>query len=407
MLVDILQKHTYLYLPENISLENRCVEIDRKSNTSRGSKWQNRRKILTPAFHFNILQGFIGIFNKETEKLIRILERECDKPYTDVTRPITEFTLNSIGETSMGVNLSEGNSFYKDAVYNMGHVVTERLLKPWLLNNILFKLSPLARRQNKLVKILHKFSNRVITDRKKLSLTDEEMSYSVKKQLAMLDLMLKAKSDGSDIDDEGIREEVDTFIFEGHDTTSMAICYTLMALANEEKIQEEVLEEIVDVLGDSNKLPTYNDLMDMKFMERCIKECLRLYPSVPFIGRVTGEDIKTCTGYTIPKGTDINIYIFDLHRLPQYWKDPEKFDPDRFLPENIANRHPFAYLPFSAGSRNCIGQRFAILEIKAALCGILRKFKLKSIDTPQQIKFKSDLVLRPFNEVKVKFVLRK
>lgn len=94
----------------------------------------------------------------------------------------------------------------------------------------------------------------------------------------------------------------------------------------------------------------------MKFMERCIKECLRLYPSVPLIARVAGEDIKTHSGYIIPKGCDINVYIYDLHRSTQYWEDPEKFDPDRFLPENVAARHPFAYLPFSAGSRNCIGQ---------------------------------------------------
>lgn len=96
--------------------------------------------------------------------------------------------------------------------------------------------------------------------------------------------------------------------------------------------------------------------MEMKFMERCIKECLRLYPSVPFISRTAGEEIKTHSGYVIPKGCNINIYIYDLHRSAQYWKDPDKFNPDRFLPENIAARHPFAYLPFSAGPRNCIGQ---------------------------------------------------
>ncbi|XP_023312084.1 cytochrome P450 4C1-like [Anoplophora glabripennis] len=142
-------------------------------------------------------------------------------------------------------------------------------------------------------------------------------------------------------------------------------------------------------------------------MERCIKECLRLYPSVPLIARVAGEDIKTRSGYTIPKGCDINIYIYDLHRSPQYWENPDKFDPDRFLPENVSKRHPFAYLPFSAGFRNCIGQRYALLEIKALLCGILRKFKLKPIDTPQGMKYKSDLVLRPLDGIRVEFELRK
>ncbi|XP_023309983.1 cytochrome P450 4C1-like [Anoplophora glabripennis] len=375
--------------------------------TSSGSKWQNRRKIRTPAFHFSILQEFVSIFNRETEKLVEVLERDCDKPYINVLKPITEFTLCSLGETSLGVDLSKGQTSYKEAVFNFGVIFMKRLIKPWYHNEFVYSLSPLAREQRKVVKVLHELSTRVISERKKLFSADGQISYSDRKRLAMLDLMLKAKCDGADIDEEGIREEVDTFMFEGHDTTSMAICFALMVLANEEKIQEEILKEVEEVLGHSGKLPTYNDLVELKFMERCIKECLRLYPSVPLIARVAGEDIKTHTGYIIPKGCGINIYIYDLHRSSEYWENPEKFDPDRFLPENVARRHPFAYLPFSAGFRNCIGQKFAILEIMAALCGILRKFKLKAVDTPKQIQYKHDIVLRPVGEVRVKFVLRK
>ncbi|XP_023309982.1 uncharacterized protein LOC108904025 [Anoplophora glabripennis] len=375
--------------------------------TSSGKKWQRRRKILTPAFHFSILQEFIHIFNRETQNLVKLFEMECDRPYTDVLKPITEFALYSIGETSMGVNLGEGNTSYKKAIYDFGDIVIQRAIRPWFHNQLIYNMSNLGRKEETVVKELHDFSAKVIKDRKQLFSTSSQMSYSHRKRLAMLDLLLKAKNDGADIDDEGIREEVDTFIFAGHDTTSMAICFALMALANEEKIQEEIVEELNDILGDSDKAPTYNELMEMKFLERCIKECLRLYPSVPFIGRVAGEDIKTSNGYTIPKGCEVNIYIYELHRSTQYWEDPEKFDPDRFLPENVAARHPFAYLPFSAGSRNCIGQRYAILEIKAALCGILRKFKLIPVDTPQQIKYKIDLILRPTGQVRVKFMPRK
>lgn len=119
-------------------------------------------------------------------------------------------------------------------------------------------------------------------------------------------------------------------------------------------LQDQIYQEIISVLGESNMNPELNDLNELKFMERCIKESLRLYPSVPFIGRTMEED-TIVGGYLIPKNTPTNIHIFDIHRNEKHWPDPEKFDPDRFLPENCVNRHPFAYAPFSAGPRNCIG----------------------------------------------------
>lgn len=159
-------------------------------------------------------------------------------------------------------------------------------------------------------------------------------------------------------------------------------------------------------MGDNNGFPTYQNIQELAYTERCLKECLRLYPSVPQIGRKVGEDVRTTTGYVIPKGCILNISIFDLHRNPNIYPDPEKFDPDRFLPENIKSRHPFAYLPFSAGYRNCIGQKFAILELKVALCGILRNFLIEAVDKESDMVFKADLILRTANEIKVKFLRR-
>lgn len=115
--------------------------------------------------------------------------------------------------------------------------------------------------------------------------------------------------------------------------------------------------EILEVLGNTDQHPTLNELSELKYMERCIKESLRLYPSVPSISRLLEEDVTTTQGYILPKEACINIHIYDIHRNLSYWSDPEKFDPDRFLPENCVNRHPFAYVPFSAGPRNCIGEK--------------------------------------------------
>ena len=179
-----------------------------------------------------------------------------------------------------------------------------------------------------------------------------------------------------------------------------------MLLANHKNVQDEVRQEIIDVIGDNSQPPSYSDLQELAYTERCLKECLRIYPSVVLIGRDINEDVQTSTGYIIPKGTMAHIFIYDLHRNPDLYPDPLKFDPDRFLPENIQKRHPFAYIPFSAGSRNCIGQRFAMLELKALLCGILRKFNLEAVDRPEDIVFQADLVLRSKNPIRVKFITR-
>ena len=162
-----------------------------------------------------------------------------------------------------------------------------------------------------------------------------------------------------------------------------------------------------EVLGDIHKKPTYNELQNLKYMERCLKESLRLYPSVHFISRILGQDLKTHTGHLLPKGLTVVLHIYDVHHNPNIYLDPEKFDPDRFLPENCQNRHPYAYLPFSAGPRNCIGQRFAMLEMKAALCGVLSNFVLEQIDSPETIVLVVDIVLRTKEGIKVRFVPRK
>ncbi|EFA10753.1 cytochrome P450 monooxigenase CYP4Q2 [Tribolium castaneum] len=382
--------------------------------TSKGEKWQLRRKILTPAFHFNILQQFIMILNEEAEKLVEGLRKECHKPYINITPHISQFTLKSITETAMGTKLdftTKKEIRYKEAVYKIGKILTYRITHPWFIEPLLNIFSPCFIQERRVTSTLHKFTKEVIEDREKnfkdFELpTEEHDVYKGKKRLAMLDLLLSAKKKDGIIDNKGIQEEVDTFMFEGHDTTAVALNFALMLIACHKDVQETILQEMRDVLGDIHAKPTYSDLQNLKYLERCIKESLRLYPSVHLISRALGEDVRTQKGYLIPKDTITIIHIYDLHHNPDIYPDPEKFDPDRFLPENCQNRHPFAYLPFSAGPRNCIGQRFAMLELKAAICAILANFVLEPIDTPETIVVVVDIVLRTKEGIKIRFVPR-
>ncbi|XP_069952603.1 cytochrome P450 4C1 [Cherax quadricarinatus] len=128
----------------------------------------------------------------------------------------------------------------------------------------------------------------------------------------------------------------------------------------------------------------------------CIKEALRIFPPAPFISRKLKEDV-VIENYRVPSGTTVELVIYKIHRDPAQFPDPEVFDPDRFLPENINKRHPYAYIPFSAGPRNCIGQKFAMLELKILVSSILRRFRVESVVPRDQLKLVPELILRPVN----------
>ncbi|XP_026667550.1 cytochrome P450 4C1 isoform X1 [Ceratina calcarata] len=340
--------------------------------TSTDRKWQTRRKILTPAFHFNMLREFTDVFIQEGERLVGKLKSEGRPVVKDLKMLISEHTLNIICETAMGTSLIDKGDFqfkYRKAVHDVGNSMLYRLFRPWLCIDFVFFLTPVGMLQSRLLKILHGFTKQIIKERKEYHdktnvryLADldgnaneetDDMTCSIrKKRLAMLDLLLSAHRHNL-IDDEGIREEVDTFMFRGHDTTAISICFTIMLLAEHSQIQDRARTEVKEVMEASNGKLSMSDLQKLPYLEMCIKESLRLYPSVPLISRAPEEDV-TLSNYLVPAHSTVSVHIYDTHRDPTFWPNPDVFDPERFTPENCRGRHPYSYIPFSAGPRNCI-----------------------------------------------------
>ncbi|XP_070167211.1 cytochrome P450 4C1-like [Polyergus mexicanus] len=391
--------------------------------TSTGAKWHARRKILTPAFHYNILNQFADILIKEGDYMAKSLKDVEGIVVKDLAPFISKHTLNAICETAMGIslqNLDEFQQQYRNAIHDIIELVFYRGFRPWFYNNLLFSLSPQGRKQKKVLKILHGFTEKVIAERKLYhkctndrylknlendkgtEIDDVEVFEIKKKRLALLDLLLAASRDNF-LTDLDIKEEVDTFMFGGHDTTAIAITFTLLLLAEHKDVQERVRVEIDTVMQENGGKLTMRLLQNLSYLDRCLKETLRLYPVAPFLLRNVEEDVKLHS-YVVPAGTILYLDIFGVHRDPNFWSNPEVFDPDRFLPERIRNRHPYSYLPFSAGLRNCIGQQFGLLELKAMIAPLVHNFYLEPIDYLKDIRLRFDMIIRPSHPVHIKFI---
>ncbi|CAH2092954.1 unnamed protein product [Euphydryas editha] len=222
--------------------------------------------------------------------------------------------------------------------------------------------------------------------------------FSVEKPKSVLDLLF-----GSEIEftNEQLREHIDSITIAGNDTTALVIAYTLVLLGIHQDAQDKVLQEQNSIFGNSKQGATKEDLLKMNYLERVIKETMRLYTVVPIIARNIDSDIYLPhNDITIPSGAGAVVGAFALHRSQAVWgSNADEFDPDRFLPERSINRHPAAFIPFSYGSRNCIGRKFGMIIMKSLISSIIRSYKIEASEVGP---LKIEILLFPINGHQIK-----
>ncbi|TGZ32209.1 Cytochrome P450 4C1, partial [Temnothorax longispinosus] len=376
-----------------------------------GAKWHSIRRTLTPTFHFNILQQHAEILIKEGENMTMSLKNTGGTVVKDLVPFVSEHTLNAICETLMGTSLRDLDEFqqkYRKAVHRICELFIYRLLRQWLHNDWIFSLTSKGKEQAKILRILHGFTNHIIAERKlyhertngrllrrSITSTDTNDTEANGKriQLSLLDHLIADNREGR-LTDLDVKEQIDGFMFAGHDTTALNLTYLLMLLAEHKDIQDRVRNEVNTAFQENGKKFNIKLLQNLTYLNRCIKETLRLYPSVFLISRVAGKNVKL-QSYLVPAGTTVVLNIYGVHRDPNFWPNPETFDPDKFLPERFQNRHPYSYLPFSAGPRNCLGQQYALLQIKALIAPLIQNYYLEPITYLKNLRLQADLVLRP------------
>lgn len=388
---------------------------------STGQKWRAHRKLIAPTFHLNVLKSFIDLFNVNSRAVVDKLRKEGGKTF-DCHDYMSEATVeillgnynkgtllkkkqNYFLETAMGVNkATQGQSGYDYAmaVMKMCDILHFRHTKVWLRPDFLFNLTNYGKTQEKLLDVIHGLTKKVIKNKKeafekgirgsiaevpkelkteKVDKTEaktvvEGLSFGQssglrddldvddndvgeKKRMAFLDLMIEASQNGVVINDTEIKEQVDTIMFEGHDTTAAGSSFFLSMMGIHQHIQDKVIQELDEIFGNSDRPASFADTLEMKYLERCLMETLRMYPPVPIIARELQQDVKlNSCDLVIPAKCTTVIGTFKLHRSEDIYPNPDHFDPDNFLPERSANRHYYAFIPFSAGPRSCVGKKF-------------------------------------------------
>ncbi|HEY9668105.1 MAG TPA: cytochrome P450, partial [Coleofasciculaceae cyanobacterium] len=214
----------------------------------------------------------------------------------------------------------------------------------------------------------------------------------------LLSMLLNAQdSDGSQMTEQQLRDEVVNLMFAGHETTTNALSWTWMLLSQHPVVEAKVLEELQAVLG--GRTPTMADVPQLRYTERVVLESMRLYPPVWTLTREVMQDCEI-GGYPLSAGTNVFMSQWVMHRDPRYFDNPEEFAPDRWK-DDLAKRLPtFAYFPFSGGPRVCIGKSFAMMETVLVLATVAQKFQLKLVPE-HPIVLEPSITLSPKNGLKM------
>ncbi|KAJ8313006.1 hypothetical protein KUTeg_010379 [Tegillarca granosa] len=373
---------------------------------SKGKKWERNRHLLTPAFHFDNLRPYVKIFNKVSDIFIdKMSKAATDGTSFEVFKPAGLLTLDNLLQCAFSydgkVQQLGSNHPYVEAVQRLGQLVLVRSLKLHHYNESIYKWSSEGKEFYKLCKFVHEFSSRIIAERRKT--LNENPDILQKRHLDFLDILLTAKDgEGQGLTDEEIRNEVDTFMFAGHDTTSSLISWSIYALGQFQEYQEKVYQEVKSVLG-TRKEVEWEDIPKFKYLTCFMKEVMRLYTTGPTINRCLTKTYNI-NGVEVPAGTQVDISIYHIHHHPDVWSDPWEFKPERFETDDFMKRDPYSYVPFSAGPRNCIGQNFASNEEKVLIARVVNRFKVLP-DLEHKPEPLLEVVYRSKNGIYIKFTL--
>uniref|UniRef100_A0A1Q3FSX7 Putative cytochrome p450 n=1 Tax=Culex tarsalis TaxID=7177 RepID=A0A1Q3FSX7_CULTA len=349
--------------------------------TMEGVRWKNLRAKLTPTFTSGKMKMMFPIVADVAAELKKCLVTEMgDGGDVELKDVLARYTTDVIGKCAFGLDcnsLENPNAEFREMGRKIFTTSPFAIIKLFLVQQI----KPLARKLGVTVmnQEVTKYFLKAVKD------TVEYRESNNVERNDFMNLLIKLKNaepveEGSSRPMEKlslneISAQAFVFFFAGFETSSTLMSFCLYELAMNQELQERARKNVRDVLNQHGSL-TYEAIHEMKYLENCIFETLRIYPPASILFRIATQDYHVPnTDFVIEKGTATNIPVLAIHRDPELYPDPLKFDPERFNPDQVAKRHPFAFLPFGDGPRVCIGMRFGLMQTRVGLATLLQNFR--------------------------------
>ncbi|RMG83751.1 MAG: cytochrome P450 [Chloroflexi bacterium] len=325
---------------------------------SEGDFHRRQRRLLQPAFHHQRIAAYGDIMVSYTQRMMAEWGSEVTINMAEEMMRLTmQIVAKALFNADVGAEAAALGEAITVAIETAAHRIMSAFSVPaWLP-------TPANRERKRQFTMLNSAIYNIIQQRR-------ESGEDTGDLLSML-LQAQDEDDGSRMSDKQVRDEVMTLFIAGHETTANALTWTLYLLSQHPSEVARLREELDSVLGDRS--PTFADLPNLRYTEMVVKEAMRLYPPAWILSRMPTEPI-TIGGYVVHPQSVVIMSQWAMHRHPNYWEEPERFDPTRFTPEKEQARPKFAYFPFGGGPRICIGNSFAMMEATLVLATIMQQY---------------------------------
>ncbi|XP_048505244.1 cytochrome P450 4C1-like [Athalia rosae] len=369
--------------------------------TNSGATHRVRRKLILPMVNGKNINNFMECFDRQSRRCVECLESRAGTGEFDIMEFMDDCTFDIILETIMGVPGTVQDGDYKGLIHHCAKAIMlahERGMKVWLYPDWAYYRTAVGREFKNSMALLNEFTEKLVAQ-KKNQYTESPKDFSEQRKSAVLDRLITHNMQHDVLlNDTEMRDEISNVWKPAQDPTALTSSFLFVMLGMHPEVQEKVRAEVLEVVGNGNI--TIADIGKLKYLDMVFRETVRLFPVGPIVLRKLTDDVDfdTCTA---PKGCTVAILLYQTHRDPKYWKDPEKFNPERFLPENSEGRHPFAFIPFSAGVRGCIGRQYATTMVKTLAARVIQKYKIHSEGSLESLRLKIGVSIRSIDGYKV------